>query len=254
MILEQAVRMHPSPRTAADGAGIALRDFSVTYPQFTLEPLSLTLGPGQAVALVGPNGAGKTTTLKAIAGRLHSPYRGTVLVDGADVQTVLPHIRTRIGIVPEELLGFRWMSVRQHLDFVRRFHPSWDREYERALLSRLALSEHAKLGALSKGMRVKLALVAAEAYRPSFLLLDEPTSGLDPVVRREVLDIIRECVPAGSDRVVIFSTHLLEDIEWLAERVLVLKDGLLCQDTTVAALRSGGASVASALYAILEAP
>ncbi|HEX7048754.1 MAG TPA: ABC transporter ATP-binding protein [Longimicrobiales bacterium] len=231
---------------------LELRAFSVTYPLFTLEPMSLVLHGGEAVALVGPNGSGKTTTLKAIAGRLAADYRGGIYLDGVEVRSALPAIRTSIGLVPEDLLGYRWLTVRQHLDFLRRFFPTWDRDYERSLLARLGLRDEVKLGALSKGMRVKLSFVAAEAYRPPLLLLDEPTSGLDPVVRREVIEIIRECAPPGGDRIVLFSTHLLEDVEWLAERVVVLKQGVLCADTTLEALRAREGSVAGALYGLLE--
>lgn len=232
---------------------IELRGFSVDYPTFVLGPLSLALQRGERVALVGPNGAGKTTTLMAMGGRLRADYTGSVLTEGREMRSVLPHVRTRIGVVPEELAGFRWMTVRQHLDFLRRFYPAWDRDYENTLLLRLGLPETTRLGALSKGMRVKLSIIAAEACRPDVLLLDEPTSGLDPVVRRGLVDIVRDCVPSGGDRTVVFSTHLLEDVEWMADRVIVLKSGTLCMDTTVDSLRSGHRSVSEALYRILEA-
>lgn len=232
---------------------IELRDFSVVYPAFTLQPLSLGFRDGERVALVGPNGAGKSTTLNAMAGRLPQ-YRGEIRVDGADLRALLPWVRARIGFLPESLLGYGWMTIQQHLDFLAAFYPGWDRQYAATLLQRLDLPPAAKLGTLSKGMRVKLSFIAAEAYRPPFLLLDEPTSGLDPVVRRELIDVILERVPRGAGRVVLFSTHILEDVEWIADRVVVLAGGRLRADVSVAELQRRGQNrpLSTILYAILS--
>lgn len=231
---------------------IQLHRFSVTYPLFRLEPLSLDFSDGERVAIVGPNGSGKSTIMKAIAGLL-SDYDGSIRVDGTEMRTATAEIRARIGLMPEELRAFGWMTVRQHLDFVSRFYGGWDRDYEKELLDRLALPEQARIGTLSKGMRVKLAFVTAEVHRPPILLLDEPTSGLDPVVRRELIDAVRECVPEDGGRLALFSTHILEDVEWLAERVVVLRHGRLELDTTVELLRRRTArdSVTNALYELL---
>lgn len=101
-------------------ARIALRSFGVRYPSFTLTPLSLEFGAGERIALVGPNGSGKTTTLRALAGRL-SEYDGAILFDGRDLRGLLPRGRRNIGLLPETLPGYGWMTVKEHLAFLREF-------------------------------------------------------------------------------------------------------------------------------------
>jgi ABC-2 type transport system ATP-binding protein len=224
----------------------------VAYPGFSLESLTLSLQAGERVALVGPNGAGKSTMLKAIGGRLPD-YGGEVRVNGIDLRLQLPEARRSIGYLPETLLGYGWMTIEQHLRFLAHFFPAWDVGYAAQLLKRLELPLEAKLGTLSKGMKVKLSFVAAEAYRPETLLLDEPTSGLDPIVRRDVIEVILDRVPRGGDRSVLFSTHILEDVEWIADRVLVLSNGTLLADVAVADLRRehDGVPLSEILYSKL---
>jgi ABC-2 type transport system ATP-binding protein len=145
------------------------------------------------------------------------------------------------------------MTVKEHLDFLAAFYPSWDAGYAGRLLDRLALAPDAKVGALSKGMRVKLGFVAAEAYRPPVLLLDEPTSGLDPVVRREMIGAIRQAVTERPGRLVLFSTHILEDVDWIAQRVLVISGGQLLCDARTDDLkrRQANRPLSDVLYQIL---
>jgi ABC-2 type transport system ATP-binding protein len=234
---------------------IVLRKLSVRYPGFTLAPLSLEFKPGERVAFVGPNGSGKTTTLRALAGRL-SEYDGTILFDGQDLRTLLPLGRRRIGLLPETLAGYGWMTVRDHLAFLRQFYPHWDAVYAAHLVDTLRVPLDQLIGRLSKGTRVKVSFIAAEACRPPLLLLDEPTSGLDPEVRGELLETILASCDARAERVILFSTHLLEDVELIAERVLLLVDGNLSMDASVAQLRDShqGSSLSKILYAALSRP
>lgn len=216
---------------------VVMTDFTVTYPAFTLGPVSLCLAAGERVALVGPNGAGKSTTLKGLVGLLPE-YGGSVTFDGQELRDAGAELRRRIGVLPEKVMGFGWMTVREHLTFLAAFYPTWDAEYADDLARRLELPMETKLANLSKGNGVKLSLVAAEAYRPPLLLLDEPTSGLDPVMRTDVLDLIDECAPRDGDRTVLFSSHILEDIEAAADRVLILRQGRLLVDASVHDLRA----------------
>ncbi len=228
---------------------VRLSGFGVRYPQFHLEPIDLEIRTGERVALVGANGAGKSTTLKAIAGRLRD-YDGRVEVAGREVRAQVPEIRTRIGFLPEQLLGFKWMTVAEHLRFLSAFFPTWDDDYAQELLGRVALPSASKLGTLSKGMAVKLSFVAAEAYRPPLLILDEPTSAIDPVMRGELLGVINECVPRGGDRLVLFSSHILEDVERIADRVIMMRRGRLLGDMTTRELqeRDHGSPLSRILY------
>jgi len=234
-------------------ARIAFRQFSVRYENFTLAPLSLEFAPGERVAFIGPNGSGKTTTLRALAGRT-SDYDGVILFDGHDLRDRLPLGRRRIGLLPESLAGYGWMRVRDHLELLRQFYPDWDARYAAHLADKLQVPLDQFIGKLSKGTRVKVSFIAAESYRPPLLLLDEPTSGLDPEVRGELIDAIISSRDESGDRVIFFSTHILEDVELIAERVLLLNSGQLIMDAPVARLRElhGAAGVSRALHAMLS--
>lgn len=215
---------------------IILDGFGVSYPGFTLGPIHLHVRAGERVALVGANGAGKSTALRALAGRLE-PYFGSARVHGREVLESRIRTRLTVGVVPERFLGFAWMTVEEHLDFLGGFYPTWDGSYARALCEALAVPGAKALGALSKGNLMKLSLVAAEAFRPPVLLLDEPTSGIDPVMRDQLLGVLRECLDGEDGRTLVFSTHILEDIEPVAGRVLLLREGRLVGDTTLDSIR-----------------
>lgn len=242
----------PTP-PLVDVPRIALRQFAVRYPTFSLSPLSLEIQRGERVALVGPNGSGKSTTLRALAGRLPD-YDGFILVDGRDLRSLLPLGRRSIGLLPETLGGYGWMTMRQHLEFLREFYPTWDSGYASHLSERLGVPLDTPLGRLSKGTRVKASFIAAESYRPPVLLLDEPTSGLDPAVRGELLAAILSSIDEQADRVVVFSTHLLEDVELIATRILILTGGTLRVDAEASDLLEAhpGQRLAGILYALLS--
>ena len=232
---------------------ITLRHLRVDYPEFTLGPLDLDFQPGERVALVGANGAGKSTLLKAVAGRMND-YRGTVTVGGTEVRSSLPGIRASIGFLPERLLGFGWLTVGEHLRFLSNFYPTWDDVHATALADRLGLPLNSKVGTLSKGMAVKLSLVAAEAFRPPVLVLDEPTSSIDPVMRGELLQVINESAPEGGHRLILYSTHILEDVEHFADRVVLLRDGRVVGDMSAAEVggRDSTTPMSTNLYTLLR--
>jgi ABC-2 type transport system ATP-binding protein len=195
------------------------------FPGFTLGPLDLVLEPGTVLALVGPNGAGKTTTLNCMAG-LVIPDEGGTEVYGAPVDPHRPQYRRDVGYVGEESGFYQRWSAERNLAFMARQIPGWSHERARHLVDRLALPLEKPVSKLSRGNRTKLALVAALAHGPHLLLLDEPTSGLDPVVRAEVLDVLWEIIEDG-EHAVLYSTHVLSDINRLADELAFLRDGEL---------------------------
>jgi len=210
----------PETTTAARLFGLTKR-----FPGFQLGPLDLTLDPGTVLALVGPNGAGKTTTLNCMAG-LVVPDEGGTEVYGAPVQPTRTEYRRDVGYVGEESGFFQRWTARRNLDFLAKQIPEWSRERARRLSERIALPLDTPVSKLSRGNRTKLAIVAALAHGPRLLLLDEPTSGLDPVVRAEVLDVLWEITEDG-DHAVLYSTHVLSDINRLADELAFLRDGEL---------------------------
>jgi ABC-2 type transport system ATP-binding protein len=203
---------------AADLQGLRKR-----FPGFELGPLDLVLEPGTVVALVGPNGAGKTTTLNCLAG-LMVPEEGSVEVFGSPVAPSLTDYRSDVGYVGEEAGFFRGWSSRRNLELVARLQPGWSNDRAMRLAERIALPMDKPVSKLSRGNQTKLALVAALAHAPRLLLLDEPTAGLDPVVRAEVLDVLWEIIEDG-ERAVLYSTHVLSDINRLADELVFLRDG-----------------------------
>jgi ABC-2 type transport system ATP-binding protein len=221
----------------------------VRFDGFTLGPLDLGLEAGERLAVVGPNGAGKSTTMRGMAGRLET-YEGSAIVNGLEVRDAAVAVRGTVGVLPEELLGFGWMTVADHLDFLPSFYATWDREYAQELRQLLEIPAGTPLADLSKGNRVKLSLLVAEAFRPPVLLLDEPTSGVDPLMRRRVLDLVDQCAPRGGGRTVLFSTHILEDLHRIADRVVLLKDGRIIRDTSLERFvdEAGGASISEVIF------
>ena len=210
----------PQPTAAARLSGLVK-----TFPGFQLGPLDLVLEPGTVLALVGPNGAGKTTTLNCMAG-LMVPDEGGAEVFGSPVGPARRDYRRDVGYVGEENGFFQRWTAGRNLDYLAQFLPGWSRDRARGLAERLALPLGKPVNKLSRGNRTKLALVAALAHGPRLLLLDEPTSGLDPVVRAEVLDVLWEITEDG-EHAVLYSTHVLSDINRLADELAFLRDGEL---------------------------
>jgi ABC-2 type transport system ATP-binding protein len=138
-----------------------------------------------------------------------------------------------VGTVPDRLLGVKSMTVREHLALRARVFPWWDSAYLDRLVEELDIPLHITLPALSKGTQAKVAFVSVEAFRPPVLLLDEPTSGLDPVVRMELRQVMHRALKERPGRCILFSTHLLEDLEDLVDRLLVMQSGKLIADRPV---------------------
>ncbi len=190
-----------------------------------LDGLTLAVEPGTVLGLVGRNGAGKTTSLRLAHGILHAD-RGRIRVLGLDPVTQGLEVRTRVSLLSEESALYPWMRVREILDFAGRLNPRWDSALARELGERLGLDPRSRIATLSRGNRAKVSLTLAVACRPEVLLLDDPTAGLDPLVRREVLEEILGTV-SEKGGAVVYASHLVHDVERVADRVAVLDGGKL---------------------------
>jgi len=190
-----------------------------------LDDVTFTVERGTVFGLVGENGAGKSTLIKHLLG-LWRAESGTVRVFGLDPVADPAAVLGKIGYLSEQPDLPGWMRVDELLRYTQAFYPGWDTQHADRLREQFALDPTARIETLSKGQRAKLGLIAAEAHRPDLLLLDEPSSGLDPVVRRDILEaIIRTVTDAG--RTVIFSSHLLDEIERVSDHLAMLHRGRL---------------------------
>ena len=212
----------PSP-SSADSV-VAVTDLSRRFGAKTvLDTVSLYVPKGGVFGLVGENGAGKTTLIKHILGLLKAES-GTVRVFGLDPVAEPVSVLGRIGYLSEQPDLPGWMRVEELLRYTKAFYPKWDAAYAEQLRAQFGLNPTQRINTLSKGQLAKAGLLAAQAHRPDLLLLDEPSSGLDPLVRRDILEAVIRTV-ADEGRTVLFSSHLLEEIERVSDYVAMVHHG-----------------------------
>jgi ABC-2 type transport system ATP-binding protein len=178
---------------------------------------------GLVYGLVGVNGAGKTTLIKHLLGLLR-PQTGQVRVFGLDPVRDPVAVLGRVGYLSEQRDLPEWMRLDELLRYTQAYHPAWDAAYANELVENFGLERHKKFADLSQGMRAQAGLVLAVAHRPELLILDEPSSGLDVVVRHDILDAIVRTV-AQDGRTVIFSSHLLDEVERMCDHVTMMDHG-----------------------------
>lgn len=212
---------------------ISIRGLEKSYGKHVaLSGLDLTVGSGEVYGFLGRNGAGKSTTIRILMG-VTRPTKGEVRLFGERFDRDVVRLRQRIGYVAQEQSFYGWMNAAQMGRFMRGFFPTWDEAEWSRVVKVLELPLDRRIDGFSGGMRMKLALALALAHRPPLLLLDEPTAGLDPVARREFLDIVRA---EAAGRTTFFSTHLIDEIELVAQRVAVVDGGKTKFEGTVVAL------------------
>lgn len=202
-----------------------------------LEGLSLSARQGEVFGFLGRNGAGKSTAIRLLMGitRLDA---GSIDLFGQPLRQDLIGIRQRIGYVAQDQNMYPWMTPNVISKFVRGFYPRWDQVRYQQLLSDFALPPKRRIGTFSGGMKAKLALTLALATRPELLILDEPTAGMDPVARREFLDLVREQTMRDGAST-FFSTHLIDEIEAVADRIGIVENGRSIYEGGLEPLRNG---------------
>jgi ABC-2 type transport system ATP-binding protein len=200
-----------------------------------ISDLSLTVPRGTIYGFLGRNGMGKTTTIRIFLG-LEDATRGEARVFGLDSRDLPPEARARIGYLPEGHHVYGWMSVKECAQFQASFHPAWNQDIFETVLTHFRLTSKMKAGNLSRGQRAGLCLALTLAPEPELLVLDDPALGLDPVVRRSLLQSMLY-VTRKADRTIFFSSHLLSDVERVADRIAVLDGKVLRADCTVETFR-----------------
>jgi ABC-2 type transport system ATP-binding protein len=211
---------HPGPAILVENLGYAYGKAEAVHG------LDLVVPRGRCFGLFGRNGAGKTTTMRCLLNLLR-PQRGSVRVLGLDPAAHEVDVKRRIAFVPDTVAFYPWMTVRETLDYLASFRSEWNRQTERDLLANFRLDSSQKAGALSKGQRTQVALIAAVCPEPELLLLDEPTSGLDPIVRREFIQTVIGAYQEGDpgNRTILVSTHLISEFEGLIDEFTIMDGG-----------------------------
>lgn len=195
------------------------------YPGFTLGSLNLEVPQGAIVGFVGENGAGKSTTLRLILGLAH-PESGTIKLLGQHAGADHPQAHERVGVVFDDISLPDSFTVKNAGEFGKRLYKSWDAQTYASYQQRFHLASSKRVGELSRGMRMKLGLAMALSHAADLLIFDEATSGLDPVVRDEVLDIMLEFIEDPTHSI-LFSSHIVSDIEKAADYVAFIREGKL---------------------------
>lgn len=199
------------------------KSFGEKPPKAVLRGVDLAIEPGTVLGLLGQNGSGKSTLLKCALGLLRASG-GSVTVLGDDAWNLSADVKARLGYVPQEAVSYPWMRVRQVIAYTAAFYPKWNHRLVAELCERWRLPLEDRVGPLSVGQLQTLAIVLALGHEPELLILDEPVASLDPTARREFLRTILEIID-DPRRTVLFSTHITSDLERVASRVAILKDG-----------------------------
>ena len=202
--------------------------------QLALNDVSLTIGKGEIVGLLGPNGAGKSTLMKIITCFI-PPTQGTVKVEGFDILEQSMEVRKHVGYLPEHNPLYLDMYVKEYLGFVAGIHQITGQEANRRIndmieMTGLGVEMHKKIGALSKGYRQRVGLAQAMIHNPSVLILDEPTSGLDPNQLIDIRGLIRDL---GNEKTVLLSTHIMQEVEALCDKVIIINKGVVVANDNI---------------------
>ncbi len=234
---------------------IVVKGISKLYgSQLAVNDVSFTVSTGEIVGFIGPNGAGKSTTMKVITGTL-PPDKGEVLIKDKPVGENLKSIRKIIGYLPENNPLYPEMYIREYLEYVAGLYQirgNQRKEHIKRVIEMTGLSPeaHKKIGSLSKGYRQRVGLSQALIHDPEILILDEPTTGLDPNQLVEIRQLISNI---GKQKTVLLSTHILQEVEAICDRVIIINQGKILADDKSASLKEKGAGTIRTIHVELDA-
>ncbi|POS02546.1 protein involved in gliding motility GldA [Flavobacterium croceum DSM 17960] len=214
---------------------IEVQNISKSYgSQKALDNVSFSVKKGEIIGFLGPNGAGKSTLMKILTTYIHAD-NGKVVVNGYDVDEQPKEVKKSVGYLPEHNPLYLEMYVREYLEFnASVYKVSKARIDEVVTITGLAAEKHKKIGELSKGYRQRVGLATALLHNPEVLILDEPTTGLDPNQLVEIRQVIKN---AGHDKTVFLSTHILQEVEAICDRIIIINKGVIVEDITIEAAK-----------------
>jgi len=211
---------------------LEIKNIFKSYPSFELKNISFTIEPGKIIGFIGRNGAGKTTTLKCIY-NLVKPTSGEVLYNSTSIVDIEANYKQDVAMLIGEMDYYSTKTVKALTSVTKRFYKNWDDNKYHNYLNEFGIDENKQIKALSSGMKVKYGLALALSRGAKILLLDEPTSGLDPVSRDELMDIFIDLVN-DNEHAILFSTHVISDLEKCADKIIYIKKGEIIVNDDVA--------------------
>lgn len=224
---------------------ISIKNLTKVYgTQKAIDSISFNIQKGEIVGFLGPNGAGKSTTMKILTGYLEATA-GEALVNNYSLNTEAKLAQASIGYLPEHNPLYLEMYIREFLEFAGSLYNMSGKPLKNRVATLIEMvgldrEKHKKIGQLSKGYRQRVGLAQALIHDPEILVLDEPTTGLDPNQLSEIRGLIKE---VGKNKTVIFSTHIMQEVESICERVIVLNQGKIVADESIAAFKGMGESL-----------
>jgi len=221
--------------TATEDCPLRFESLSKAYGRPVLDDVTLSVPTGSVLGFLGKNGAGKTTLIRCALG-LAQPDKGRALMFGEQSTALSADAKARLGYVPQETSLYSWMRAGQLLDYTAAFYPRWNSDLVAKLLTEWEVRAGDRIGKMSVGTRHKLAIILALAHEPELLILDEPAASLDPSARREFLKTVLT-IAADERRTIVFSTHITSDLERVANRLVILRDGRIAYDGELDALK-----------------
>lgn len=202
---------------------LEIKDLSKEYAGFKLDKVTFNLKKGYIMGFIGPNGAGKTTTIKLIM-NLIKRTSGEIRIFGLDNLEDEKEIKSKIGFVYDHANFYENFSLDKNAMIIANFYENWDWEVFNNYMEKFKIDKKQKFKELSKGMKMKFALALALSHHADLLIMDEPTSGLDPIFRHEIIKILQEYIEDGN-RSILFSTHIISDIEKMADYITFINNG-----------------------------